>query len=99
MTPGRDYPRALLRALGRRLVRPDGVLRFVRSRGHVQCYVEGNPLRRIGTMLDMTERVEAISALTLTEAGVARLVAEGHTNGEVAESFAIAPRTVQAKEL
>ena len=48
-----------------RIVRPDGVIRFVRSRGHVQCDVEGNPLRSIGTMLDMTERVEAQRAIEL----------------------------------
>jgi DNA-binding CsgD family transcriptional regulator len=33
--------------------------------------------------------------LTLTEAGVARLAAEGRTDGEVADLLAIRPKTVQ----
>lgn len=41
------------------IVRTDGTLRHVRSRGHVECDEDGNPLRCIGTMHDITERVEA----------------------------------------
>jgi diguanylate cyclase (GGDEF)-like protein len=48
-----------------RIVRPDGVIRFVRSRGHVQCDSAGTPERCVGTMLDMTERIEAQRAIEL----------------------------------
>lgn len=48
-----------------RIVRPDGSVRYVRSRGHVQCTPEGNAERAVGTMLDMTERVEAQRAIEL----------------------------------
>lgn len=48
-----------------RIVRPDGVIRFVRSRGHVECNGEGIPVRCVGTMLDMTQRVEAQRAIEL----------------------------------
>jgi diguanylate cyclase (GGDEF)-like protein len=41
------------------IVRPDGTVRHVRSRGHVDCDDDGNALRCVGTMLDITERVEA----------------------------------------
>lgn len=41
------------------IVRPDGTMRHVRSRGHVDCDEQGKPLRCIGTMIDITERVEA----------------------------------------
>lgn len=41
------------------IVRPDGSVRHVRSRGHVDCDSEDKPLRCIGTMIDITERVEA----------------------------------------
>jgi len=41
------------------IVRPDGGVRHVRSRGHVQCSREGKPIRCMGTILDITARVEA----------------------------------------
>lgn len=41
------------------IVRPDGTIRYVRSRGHVETSPEGMPLRCVGTMLDVTVRVEA----------------------------------------
>lgn len=41
------------------IVRADGTVRHVRSRGHVDCDEQGKPLRCIGTMHDVTERVEA----------------------------------------
>ena len=47
------------------IVRPDGTVRRVRSRGHVECDELGKPLRCIGTMLDITERVEAQRAAEL----------------------------------
>lgn len=54
----------ILRASGaydfdHQIVRPDGSLRYVRSRGHVETSEDGKPLRCIGTMLDITARVEA----------------------------------------
>ncbi|HET6896118.1 MAG TPA: EAL domain-containing protein [Candidatus Baltobacteraceae bacterium] len=47
------------------IVRPDGTVRRVRSRGHVDCNEQGKPLRCVGTMLDITERVEAQRAAEL----------------------------------
>lgn len=41
------------------VVRPDGTIRHVRSRGHVDCDERGKPRRCVGTMHDVTERVEA----------------------------------------
>lgn len=41
------------------IVRTDGTVRHVRSRGHVECDDRGTPLRCVGTMHDITERVEA----------------------------------------
>lgn len=41
------------------IIRPDGSIRHVRSRGHVQCDSHGKPLRCVGTMLDITDRVVA----------------------------------------
>lgn len=41
------------------VVRADGSIRHVRSRGHVQCDEHGRPIRCVGTMHDITERVEA----------------------------------------
>ncbi len=41
------------------LVRMDGSVRHVRSRGHVECSRDGKPLRCTGTILDITARVEA----------------------------------------
>jgi diguanylate cyclase (GGDEF)-like protein len=41
------------------IVRPDGAVRRVRSRGHVECDETGTPVRCVGTMHDITERVEA----------------------------------------
>ncbi len=54
----------ILRASGsfdfdHQIVRPDGTIRHVRSRGHVESSSEGVPLRCVGTMLDITARVEA----------------------------------------
>jgi diguanylate cyclase (GGDEF)-like protein len=41
------------------IVRPDGTVRHVRSRGHVECSADGKPERCMGTILDITQRVEA----------------------------------------
>ena len=41
------------------IVRPDGTIRYVRSRGHVETSDDDAPLRCVGTMLDITSRVEA----------------------------------------
>ena len=42
-----------------RIVAPDGTVRYVRSRGNVQCDSDGRPLRCIGTMLDITQLTQA----------------------------------------
>ncbi len=45
-----------------RIVRPDGTMRYVKSRGHVDCDESGRAARCIGTMIDVTTRVEAQQA-------------------------------------
>jgi diguanylate cyclase (GGDEF)-like protein/PAS domain S-box-containing protein len=47
------------------IVRPDGSVRRVRSRGHVDCDETGKALRFVGTMHDITERVAAQRAVEL----------------------------------
>jgi diguanylate cyclase (GGDEF)-like protein/PAS domain S-box-containing protein len=47
------------------IVRPDGTIRHVRSRGHVECDESGRPIRFVGTMHDVTERVQAQRAAEL----------------------------------
>lgn len=39
-----------------RVIHPDGVIRDVQEQGKVYCDVDGNPVRMIGTVLDITER-------------------------------------------
>jgi diguanylate cyclase (GGDEF)-like protein/PAS domain S-box-containing protein len=48
-----------------RIVRPDGTVRYVRSRGHVECSEDGSPVRCVGTVLDVTQRVESQRAIEL----------------------------------
>lgn len=45
-----------------RIVRPDGSIRFVKSRGHVDRDDSGRSFRCVGTMMDVTARVEAQQA-------------------------------------
>ena len=45
-----------------RIVRPDGNIRFVKSRGHVDRDERGAAVRCVGTMMDVTSRVEAQQA-------------------------------------
>lgn len=47
------------------IIRPDGTVRRVRSRGHVDCDEAGKAVRCVGTMHDITERVEAQRAAEL----------------------------------
>ncbi len=42
-----------------RIVRPDGTVRFVRSRSRIQLDSAGNPVRLVATMHDVTEEKEA----------------------------------------
>ena len=42
-----------------RIVRPDGDVRLMRSRGTVVHNIEGQPVREIGTCQDITERARA----------------------------------------
>ena len=57
-TRGSDF------AVEHRVIRPDGVLRWVASHGVVMRDEAGMPLRAIGTVRDVTERREAQEALT-----------------------------------
>ena len=38
------------------MVSPDGLLRWVVARGHVECNKEGNPVRFPGVVIDITDR-------------------------------------------
>jgi PAS domain S-box-containing protein len=76
-------------AAHRRIVRPDGTIRWVHATGHVALDGEGNPLRMFGTCHDITERKEIEEALRiqtelylsmlngLSELGEGVLLAEG----------------------
>jgi PAS domain S-box-containing protein len=57
-----------------RIVRPDGVIRFLVARGKVYCDDSGQPSRLTGVTWDITERQEAEDSL---RAAARRLVAEG----------------------
>lgn len=46
-------------SIEKRIVRPDGSIRFVQSDGEVEFDGEGRPLRLIGSFLDITERTRA----------------------------------------
>jgi len=63
-----------------RIVRPGGEIRHVRSIGHPMFDESGRPLEYVGTLIDMTERVEAHDALHRSQhelAHVARVVSLG----------------------
>lgn len=51
-----------------RLVRPDGTLRVVQERGRVERDADGNPVRMVGTVHDITREQEAQLGSQLAEA-------------------------------
>ena len=66
--------------LDMRIVRPGGEIRHVRSIGHPMFDQSGRRLEYVGTLIDMTERVEADDALHRSQhelAHVARVVSLG----------------------
>src|SRR6185436_20552573 len=46
-----------------RVVWPDGTIRWMHGRGHLFSNVEGEPVRMVGLMLDITDRKNAEVAL------------------------------------
>jgi PAS domain S-box-containing protein len=50
-----------------RVVRPDGVVRWMRSQGHALYDKDGTPLRMMGVMFDITERKQTEAALRESE--------------------------------
>jgi PAS domain S-box-containing protein len=46
-----------------RLIRPDGMERFVHEQGEILCDTKGKPIRMLGTVLDITESKMAENAL------------------------------------
>ncbi|AFY66439.1 PAS domain S-box protein [Geitlerinema sp. PCC 7407] len=51
-----------------RLITPDGILRYVNSKGEAVCNAEGQVVRLFGTIMDITERKLAEHALRQSEA-------------------------------
>ncbi len=50
-----------------RIIRPDGDVRFVHERAEIEYSDEGEPIRMVGTVLDITERKRAEQALSENE--------------------------------
>ena len=51
-----------------RVVLPNGQLRWIAGRGHVECNRDGQPLRMRGASLDVTKRKQAEEQLRMSEA-------------------------------
>ena len=51
-----------------RVVLPNGQLRWIAGRGHVECNGDGQPVRMRGASLDITKRKEAEEQLRMSEA-------------------------------
>ena len=51
-----------------RVVLPNGQLRWIAGRGHVECNGDGQPLRMRGASLDVTKRKQAEEQLRMSEA-------------------------------
>src|SRR5205085_7862394 len=59
-----------------RIVRPDGSVRWIASRGIVAVDPDGTPLRTLGTVRDVTERREAQAALERLNRTLEQQIAE-----------------------
>jgi len=70
-----------------RVVRPDGMMRWMNGRGHTFYNVAGEPVRMVGLMLDITDRKQTEAALRDLNATLEQRVAERTTalQREVAE--------------
>ena len=54
------------------MVLPNGQLRWIAGRGHVECNGDGQPVRMRGASLDITKRKQAEEQLRMSEAPCAR---------------------------
>jgi len=77
-----------------RIVRPDGSIRWVQSRGRPYPATMQEPARMMGVSLDVTDRRQA-EALTPRQREVLQLFAEGHSAKEIATLLKISMRTVE----
>ncbi|MDJ0754520.1 MAG: PAS domain-containing protein [Ardenticatenaceae bacterium] len=67
-TPGSEY------RVEHRIIRPDGLLRWIEGRGRVIRSSNGQPLRMLGLVTDITDRKVAQDALRLSEERYSQLV-------------------------
>lgn len=51
-----------------RIIRPDGIVRWLQANGRLVCDPRGNPLRMLGVCRDVTSRKQAELALRMSEA-------------------------------
>jgi DNA-binding NarL/FixJ family response regulator len=90
-----------------RYIRPDGSMRWVLGRASKQYDSKGHPSGYIGVIVDITELRDASATprgkssgpptgITSREREVAKLLAEGKSNRQVAEHLGISVRTAEA---
>lgn len=70
-----------------RILRPDGQVRWVMSKGQTHCDFAGQPIRMIGLTMDITDRKQLEQALLKTQAELAhlsRVMTMGELTGAIA---------------